>query len=247
MGQIYENFNKTISILMPAYNEEQNIEKVVRKCIKTLDNLKIKGEVVVTNDGSTDNTKNILDKLKKEITNLVVVDHEKNMGYGEALYDAIKASNADLIVTIDSDGQFDIEELPLLLDSYQKGYKIVAGYRKEKKDSFLKVLANKALSLLTNFMFELKLKDANCAFKLYEGSLIRPLKIESRGFQTPTEIMVKLRTLGYPIAEVGITHFFREKGKSALGLIKTTNSMLIFFIYLKLRIHLYRRKLINTI
>lgn len=247
MGQVNVNFNKVVSILMPAYNEAQNIEKVVCKCIETLDKLKLKGEVVVTNDGSIDNTKDILNNLKKEITNLVVVHHEKNMGYGAALYNAINASKGDIIVTIDSDGQFNIEELPLLLNLYQKGYKIVAGFRKEKKDSFLKVLANKILSLLTNCMFGLKLKDANCAFKLYEGSLIRALKIESKGFQTPTEILVKFKILGYPIGEVGIAHSFREKGKSALGLVRTTMDMLSFFIYLKLRVYLYKKKIINTV
>lgn len=242
----YPNFNKTLSILMPAYNEEQNIEKVVRKCIKTLEILGLKGEVVVTNDGSLDKTKAILEGLKKEIPNLVVIHHEKNMGYGEALYNAIKIARGDIIVTIDSDGQFDIAELPLLLELYQKGDKVVAGYRKEKKDSFTKVIANRCLNFLTNFIFGLKLKDANCAFKLYETDLLRAIKIESRGYQTPTEIMVKFKTLGYSITEVGITHAFREKGKSALGLFKTTFDMLTFFIYLKLKRSLYTKRIINN-
>ena len=241
------DFNKEISILMPAYNEEQNIERVVRQCIAVLDNLKIKGEVIVTNDGSKDNTKKILENLEKEIPRLLVIHHEENMGYGEALHDAINASRGDVIVTMDSDGQFDISELPLLLDLYKQGHKIIAGYRKEKKDSFMKVFANKCLILLTNLMFGLKLRDANSAFKLFETKLLKSLKIESRGYQAPTEIMVKFITQGYSIVEVGITHSFREKGKSALGLIKTTMDMLLFLFYLKLRVVLYRKRIINSI
>lgn len=247
MFQPNQAFNKTISILMPAYNEQDNIEKVVRRCIKTLEELKLKGEVVVTDDGSIDNTRKILNSLKKEISSLVVVLHEINMGYGQALYDAIKASSGDLIVTIDSDGQFDIAELPLFLDLYQKGNKIITGYRKEKKDSLMKVFANKCLVLLTNLMFGLNLRDANTAFKLFEGQMLRSLRIESRGYQAPTEILVKFKTLGYPIVEVGITHSFREKGKSALGIVRTTNAMLMFLFYLKLKVKLYRKKIINSL
>lgn len=236
-----------ISILMPAYNEEQNIEETVRRCIDKLDTLQIRGEVVVTNDGSRDRTMDILDRLKKGISNLVVVHHDSNKGYGQSLYDALNVSKGDIVVTIDSDGQFDIKELPLLLNLYLQGHKVITGYRKEKKDSLPKVFANKCLSIMTNFIFGLKLKDANCAFKLYEGALIRSLKIESRGFQTPTEIMVKLKTLGYQIAEVGITHAFREKGKSALRVIRTTMDMLIFLFYLRLKVYLYNRGVINTL
>ena len=239
-------FNKKISILMPAYNEAENIERVVRKSIATLVNLGLEGEVVVANDGSLDNTKSILERLKKEITNLVVIEHKQNMGYGAALNSAIKAAGGEVFVTIDSDGQFDIGELPLLLDLYQRGSKVVAGYRKEKKDSLIKVLANKCLNLLINVMFGLNLKDVNSAFKLYESGIIKSLEIESRGYQAPAEIMVKLKTLGHSIAEVGITHAYREKGRSALGTVKTTFHMLVFFVYLKLREYLYRKKIINN-
>lgn len=239
--------DKTISILMPAFNERQNVGITVRKCAETLKKLRISGEVIVTNDGSTDGTREVLENLKKEISNLIIINHQTNLGYGAALYDAIKASKGDLVVTIDSDGQFDIAELPLLLGLYEKGNKVVTGFRKEKKDSFMKVFANKCLVLLTNLMFGLNLKDANTAFKLFEGSLIRGLKIESRGYQTPTEIMVKLKTLGYEIAEVGITHSFREKGKSALGIIKTTYAMFSFLHYLRLKVKLFKKKIINSL
>lgn len=232
---------------MPAYNEETNIENVVRKCAKALKEFGIRGEVVVTNDGSTDKTGVILAGLKKDIPNLVVIEHEKNAGYGAALSNAIKAASGDLIATIDSDGQFDIEELPLLLAEYNRGYRVVAGYRKKKMDSFLKVFANKVLSFFTNCLFGLKLKDANSAFKLYEAALLKSLKIESRGFQTPTEIMVKLKDQGVQIREVGITHAFREKGKSALGTFRTTYAMIMFFLYLKLKIYLCNKKFINEI
>ncbi|MDD5422978.1 MAG: glycosyltransferase family 2 protein, partial [Candidatus Omnitrophica bacterium] len=189
----YRSLNKSISIVMPAYNEEQNIEKTVKKCAHLLDSLAVKGEVVVTDDGSVDRTKEILSGLKGKMANLVVVEHKENKGYGASLNDAIIASKGDLIVSIDSDGQFDIDELPLLLDRYMEGHPIVAGFRKEKKDSFFKVFADRCMNLMVNMMFGLRLRDSNCAFKLYERDIIKPVKVESMGFSAPTEIMVKLK------------------------------------------------------
>jgi len=236
-----------ISIVMPAYNEEQNIAATVQRCVQTLQELKLEGEVVVTNDGSADNTKNILAGLQKEFNNLLIVHHEKNMGYGAGLYDAIMAAHGEIIVTIDSDGQFDIKELPIFLVKHKEGFKVVTGFRKAKKDSFMKVFANRCLVCLTNIMFGLKLKDANTAFKLFDAQALRSIKIESRGYQTPTEIMVKLKTLGYPIAEVGVTHSFRQKGKSALGVIKTASDMFSFLVYLRMKVSLYRKRIINSL
>lgn len=239
--------NKKISILMPAYNEQENIEGTVRSCFKTVKDLELEAEIVVTNDGSRDKTGEILNRLKGEFSNLAVIEHEKNQGYGQALGNAIKQAQGDIIVTIDSDGQFNIAELPLLLDLYKQGHRIVAGYRKEKKDSPIKVFANKVLICITNCMFGLGLQDSNGAFKLYEAGALKSFRIESTGYQTPTEIMIKLKALGHDIKEVGITHNFRAGGKSALGLIKTTLNMLIFLIYLRLKVSLFRRKIINSI
>ena len=87
-----KNFNKTISVVMPAYNEEANIEETVTLCAESLKALQINGEIVVTNDGSRDRTKDILDALKTKIPNLVVVEHKENQGYGSGLSDAITAA-----------------------------------------------------------------------------------------------------------------------------------------------------------
>ena len=236
-----------ISIVMPAYNEEANIEGTVRRCMNTLALLNLEGEVVVTNDGSRDQTQSILERLQGEFPNLTVVSHEHNQGYGAGLQSAMRAAMGDVIVTLDSDGQFDISELPLFLELHRQGQQVISGYRRAKKDSPIRVFANQCLVWLTRAMFGLKLRDANTAFKLYEAKVIRNLNIESRGYQTPTEIMIKLTTQGLAIGEVGVTHAHREGGKSALGLFKTTYAMIMFLIYLRLKIYLYRAKMIHAL
>jgi glycosyltransferase involved in cell wall biosynthesis len=247
MTSDYRQLAKTVSVVMPAYNEAANLEAVVRRCAETLRSLGLKGEVVVADDGSRDATRDILQSLQAEIPELVAVHHETNQGYGAALSSAIQAARGDLLVTLDSDGQFDIGELPLLLDLHLQGHPVVAGFRKKKRDSWPKVLANKCLALLTNALFGLGLRDSNCAFKLYEGDLVRGLTIEAMGYPTPTEIMIKLKARGCRFAEVGITHYPREKGRSALGTVRTSLNMLRFFRYLKVKERLARRRIIRAL
>lgn len=238
---------QSVSIVMPAYNEELNIENTVRRCLAALESNNLEGEIVVTNDGSKDSTGKILEQLKKEIPQLVVLHHTTNTGYGGALKDAIKHSTKDLVVSIDSDGQFDIFELPILLKKLSDGYDAVAGCREKKKDTLFRVVADRGLNWIVWLLFGLRFKDNNSAYKLYKGELIRGLTIESRGYQTPTEILIKLETLGCKIGEVKISHLAREQGRSSLKALQTILEMLSFLSYLKLKIILYNRKIITQL
>ncbi|UCD15132.1 MAG: glycosyltransferase family 2 protein [Candidatus Omnitrophota bacterium] len=236
-----------ISIVMPAFNEAQNIEETVRSCFSTLATLGIEGEVVVTDDGSVDDTLKILNSLAAEFPRLKVVNHEKNEGYGAALKDAVSSASGRYIVSIDSDGQFDIGEIPLLIEQKDRGFDIVSGYRKKKKDSLFKIIADRGLNIIVRIMFGVNYRDTNCAFKIYSPGVLDRIKIEARGYQAPTEILMKLHTLGYSIGQVGISHYAREKGKSALSPLVTIYKMFTFLLYLRLKIHLYRRKIIAAL
>ena len=236
-----------ISIVMPAYNEEKNISETVRRCGRALSENRLDGEIVVTNDGSRDGTRKILDALAEEFPNLKAIHREKNSGYGSALSRSIRHSSGEYVVTIDSDGQFDILELPLLYDEMKKGYDVVTGFRKKKKDSAFRIFADRCLNLIMRITFGMQLRDTNCAFKIFNGDLIRRLKIESMGFSTPTEIMIKLQSAGCRIGEVGITHAFREKGSSSLHSFRTSMHMLMFLFYMKLKQKLFQKKIIQDI
>lgn len=237
----------SISIVMPAFNEAENIEETVRNCFSTLGKLGVEGEVVVTDDGSFDKTLNILKNLSAEFPRLKIVIHAKNQGYGAALKDAVAAAEGEYIVSIDSDGQFDISEIPLLIEQKDKGFDVVTGYRKKKKDSLFKVFADRGLNVIVKSMFGVDYRDTNCAFKIYSPGVLDKIEIEARGYQAPTEILMKLRALGYSIGEVGVSHFARGKGKSALNPLSTMYKMFTFLVYLRLKIHLYRRKIIANL
>lgn len=251
-----------VSFAMPAWNEQDNIERTIAECRKAFGDSGIGnqpvagpvngskwGEIVVTNDCSTDRTPEILSRLQKSMPNLVIVTHlEKNQGYGRALSDAIAASRGSWVATIDSDGQFDPCDLPRLLKTLEDAgidsIDCVAGYRMKKKDSLVRVIADRGLNLIVRMLFGIAHRDTNCAFKLIRGSIIRDLTIETNGFQTPTEIILKLNAMKHSMIECGVTHRSREEGKSKLKVIKTSMDFFRFLFYLRSKIILYRRKIL---
>ncbi len=236
-----------LSIVAPVYNEERNIEEVVRYWNKVLMNSKLTGEIVVTNDGSTDRTGDILSRLENELANLVVINKEHG-GYGRALAASVSASRGRYVMTIDSDGQFDAGEYHLLLTKLEEeNLDLVTGYRKGKKDSLFKVVADRILNLIIRILFGLRLKDTNCALKLGKGEILRKIDIEAMGYPTPTEIIIKLAASGASLGEVGISHLPRAGGISKLRPVKTAIEMLKFLLYLKFKLHLSKSRVIAKI
>ena len=244
-----------VSFAMPAYNEEKVIEKTIVECQEALKSSGLAvypssgevrwGEIVVTDDCSKDSTPIILARLQETMPNLVVVTHlDKNQGYGRTLWDAIAATRGEWVATLDSDGQFDPADLVKFLELVRKaGGEIdcIAGYREKKRDTLVRVIADRGLNLLVKAMFGIRHRDTNCAFKLVRGEIIRNLIIESRSFQTPTEIVLKLHAMGYKMMEVGVSHRGRGEGKSKLKVVKTSLDFFRFLLYLRTKINLYKK------
>ena len=241
-----DNQNYIYSIAAPAFNEEDNIENTVREWNTFIENNKINAEIVITNDGSKDRTKKILDQLKLEFPNLNIIHFETNVGYGRALLSSIQNSKGKFILTIDSDGQFDISDLNKLIEKQKtEDYDLVTGFRLKKNDSFLKVYADRILNLIIRFIFNISLKDTNCALKLIRRESSKEIKLESLGYSTPTEIVLKINNLGMKYAEIGVQHFERKGGVSKLKIINTGWGFIKVLFYLKIKFHLKNKKLIN--
>ncbi len=236
-----------LSVVMPAYNEVENIELTVRKCFDVVQSLGLDAEVVVCNDGSKDQTGSILEKLQGEFSGLKVVTHNPNQGYGAAMTAAIAASTGDIVASIDSDGQFDIADLKRLLPEFTDRLDMLTGYRIAKKDTFIRVFGDRVMNRLIRLMFGVTYRDTNCAFKLYRGSFIRSLHLEARGFQLPTEITLKAHALNHSIAEAPVSHSEREGGASSLAPFKTALQMLRFLCYLRRKIVLYKKGVLRSL
>jgi glycosyltransferase involved in cell wall biosynthesis len=230
------------SFASPAYNESATIEQVVRHWEKVIKDEGIRAEIVITNDGSTDNTAEILHRLADEFSNLKIVDNALNQGYGGALSDAIREARGRWVVTLDSDGQFDIAEYAQIHAALVEGkYDIVTGYRDRKRDSFVRFLADRALNVIVRALFGVPFRDTNCALKIYRPETLKAIEIESKGFSAPTEILLKLHALGYRIGECRITHHPRAGGATALKVGSTGWEFFKFLLYLRRKIGKYRR------
>ena len=228
-----ENSSIFLSLVAPAYNEENSIAKVVREWVNVLRQGKNTWEIIVTNDGSTDNTDSILTVLAAEHSEITVISLPSNEGCGYALREAILRARGHYVVTIDSDGQFDLSEYDILLKKLDEGYDIVTGYRHKKIDSTLRVLLDRGLNLLVRIFFGLRLKDTNCALKIFKRECLSQISIDSRGYTIPTEILIKAQALGFRIGEVRITHRERPRGESKLRAFKVSWQMIVFFRLLK--------------
>ena len=235
-----------VSIVMPAFNEENNIEETVRDCVAVLRECNISGEVIVTNDGSQDGTLEILKRLKEELADFDFIDLKQNLGYGGALKKAIDASTGEYVVTIDSDGQFDINDMPKLLSKIKEGYDCVTGYRTKKKDTLPRVIANWGYNLLVKMLCGISYTDAQCALKIYRGDTIRALTLEARGFTFPTEALIKLNYYDKKTTEMGIVHRFREGGESKVKFFQTVRIMFIFLLYIRFKRALHKSRIIYT-
>ena len=234
-----------LSVAAPCFNEAESIASVVAEWNGVLESLGLESEISLCNDGSTDATAEILEELQKKYPRLRVVSFEKNGGYGRALSAAIRATRGERVVTMDSDGQFDLADVkPLLAALEQHGYDCVTGFRRKKQDSFFRVIADRGLNLLVRGLFGVRLRDTNCAMKLAKGELLRSLRIEARGYPTPTEMLIRLHAQGCRIGEVGVDHRERFGGASKLHPWRTAWSMLRFLLYLRLKLALFHARIL---
>jgi len=210
-----KKFSKDVSVIFPAYNEEDNIELCVTRAQDALKVMLKSFEIIIVNDGSVDSTGRISKMLQDKYSNIKVVSKKKNEGYGYAIRDGIKSATCDLVFFSDSDMQFDIRNLENLLE-HADNHDIVVGYRKKRLDPLKRKFFSTGYNTLVRILFGISFKDINCAFKLFHRRIFDKIKIESQNYVVNAEILTKARILGFTVKEVGVSHFPRNKGKSKI-------------------------------
>jgi glycosyltransferase involved in cell wall biosynthesis len=205
---------RDISVIFPAFNEEANIRCTIETVIKVLPKIARRWEIIVVNDGSTDDTALVCDELTARYPELKVIHHQQNRGYGAALKSGIMSANYDLIFFSDSDGQFDFNELPQLI-CWSEDFDIIAGYRAKRQDPLYRRLNALGWNVLVRLVLGIKIRDIDCAFKLFRRSVFDHIQIRCVGAMVNTEIFAQAKRLGMRIRQVKVSHFPRRYGKQS--------------------------------
>ncbi len=201
----------SLSVFFPAYNEEANVENMVRIAQKVLPELSEKWEIIPVNDGSKDKTGEIIDRLAKEDPNVRPVHHVKNQGYGGAVISGYNASKYDYVFFTDGDLQFDLREITLLIEKLDEG-DLILGYRKNRRDPAMRKLNAFMWGSLVKFLFGFQVRDVDCAFKLMKRKVIDKVQLSAGGAMVSTELLARSNKAGFRFVEVGVTHYPRVAG-----------------------------------
>lgn len=206
-----------LSIVHPCFNEEENIEQTVRETLAWFDASHHDGEVLVVDDGSKDSSPDILKQLAKEDSRVKVVTHQKNRGYGLAVRSGCDAATKEYIAFMDSDGQFLISDLALLIEHLDE-CDVVVGRRRRRADPFIRNLFGKVLGILIFLFFGLWIRDVNCGMKVFKRSLWKTMRPEygtEKFFNT--ELYLRLKKEGIPWKQVDVPHYPRRAGSPTGG------------------------------
>lgn len=206
-----------LSIFFPFWNEGKNIEQVVSKAIPVAKKIANKWEIIMVDDGSSDNTADVAKKLESKHLNLRLVSHQPNRGYGAALKEGFESAKYKYVVFNDGDGQFDFSEVTKFLEAIE-GADMVIGHRKKRVDNPFRHLLMNMLKLWDLVLFGFYFKDIDCGFKLFKKeALNKILPFQSEGAMITTEILAKAKKAHLKIAQVEVNHYPRIHGDQTGG------------------------------
>ncbi len=227
---------KSISVFFPAYNDEGTIAKIVSDADSVLNSIIKDYEILIIDDCSPDNTGKIADKLAKSNKKIKVIHHEKNKGIGGVLVSGYKNAKKDYVFYTDGDAQYDIKEIEKLI-KYIPQSDIVIGYRKKRADPFIRKLTSKVYNILIRVLFNLKVKDVDCSFKLIKKSLIDQIDLKTSSGFVDAELMWKLKKkYNHKIIQIPVNHYERKFGKTQFFKFKLIYDM--FLDMFKIRFNL---------
>ena len=206
-----------LSLILPAYNEAAAIQHSIRAAASALAELGIPYEIIVVDDGSHDETAAIARLEAAGLPQVRVLSTPQNVGYGGALRYGFREAQYDFLAFTDADGQFDLRELARLLTA-AKEFDLVCGYRIDRQDHWSRKLYSRGYNLLVRTLLNTRVRDCDCALKIFRRSQVDDLDLESNDFFINAELLTKARLAGLTVTEVGVTHYPRLRGESKVSL-----------------------------
>jgi glycosyltransferase involved in cell wall biosynthesis len=204
-----------LSYFFPAHNEEANLEALVEEALATLPTIADEFEIIAVNDGSKDRTREIADRLAEAHPGVVrAIHHEVNRGYGGALRSGFEASRFELLAFTDGDRQFKVADLGRLTErlAAEDRPDVVVGYRIKRADPFIRIAYARTYKLANRIFFGLRVRDVDCACKLFRREALEGVRVESGGAFFSAELLIKIGEQRRSIAEVGVPHYPRTAG-----------------------------------
>ncbi len=204
-----------LSFVLPVYNEEDNIEPLYAEIRDLIDNkLKFKCEIIFVNDGSSDNSLNVMKKLKEKDDDIKIISFKNNRGQSAAMAAGFEYAKGELIVTLDADLQNDPNDIPEML-KYIPEYDVVAGIRAKRHDNFIRKIGSKIGNSIRNWVTKDNIIDTGCSLKIYKSKYIKKIKM-FKGMHRFLPTLLKLE--GAKIIQVKVKHRPRKFGESKYGL-----------------------------
>lgn len=228
---------KGISLVIPIYNEEGNIEKSVSDAVPVLESLAENYEIIFVESGSTDSSAVILDRLAAENKRIKVIHQGAKKGLGSALKEGFVSAKYEYIFYIDGDNPFQMSEFiqrfPLL-----ERVDVVCGYRMNRNDTPIRYIYSKVFNFLVRSFFQVKVRDVQIGLKMLRKSIFERVKLRSDGMFISAELLIKAQNEGYRITEFGVKYIDRASGTSSLtfgDVVKMAKDLFLFFY--KMHIH----------
>lgn len=213
----------SISFVFPAWNEEKYIEKAIFKASKALKDITNNYEIILVDDGSTDKTREIAEKLAKEDNHIKVFHHKKNQKLGKTLRTGISAAQKDLILYSDIDLPFDFKEIKNMIALMElTNADIISAFRFNRAEKEFKRAINSFIyNFLIKILFRINIKDINCPAKLFKKSIFEKVKLKSNGSFIDAELIVKSIKKGYKVRQMRVEYFPRIESRSRASDLRT--------------------------
>jgi glycosyltransferase involved in cell wall biosynthesis len=232
----------SLSVFFPAYNDAPSLPKLLAKTFDALELHVADYEVIVVNDGSYDNTAAVLEQLRAQYgSRLRVVTHPRNRGYGGALRSGFEAARKEFVFYTDGDSQYDVGELPRLLDLVGPDTGLVNGFKLERRDPMHRVWIGKTYNFCARLLFRIRIRDIDCDYRLIRRSLLKQIHLTSTSGTICVELVRKLEMTGCEVMETGVHHYPRLYGKSQFFRLRSLATTLYELVRLWVRVVILRR------
>jgi glycosyltransferase involved in cell wall biosynthesis len=213
-----------LSVIVPIFNEEKNITTLYKELVHVLEGIGKEFEIIFIDDGSTDQSFNLLSRLHKDDPRVIIISFRRNFGQTAALSAGFDHAKGDVIITLDADLQNDPKDIPKFLEKVQEGYDLVNGWRFKRKDPFFSrrlpsMIANKIISIVTG----VKLHDYGCTLRAFKKEITENINLYGEMHRFIPAIA---SGIGGSIAEIKVNHRARMFGKSKYGISRTIRVIL---------------------